>query len=102
MPRGQPAELTIERVIWKKHRMDVLRALAHRPAGMRYTEIQYDVVRGSATDVILQELIQVGLAEWKDELYYITPSGKKIASVGEVVAEVGARSIGNGGVGVRQ
>ncbi len=59
-----------------------------------------DVVRGSATDVILQELIRVGLAEWRDELYYITPAGKKIASVGEVVAEVGAHSSGNGGVGV--
>jgi hypothetical protein len=101
MPRGQAPELTIERVIWKRHRMDVLRALARRPTGMRYTEVQYDVVRGSATDVILRELVQVGLAEWRDELYYITPAGKKIASVGDVVAEVEARSNGNGGVGGR-
>jgi hypothetical protein len=101
MPRGRPPELTIERVIWKKHRMDVLRALVRRPAGMRYTEIQYDVVRGSATDTILNELIQVGLAEWKAELYYITAAGKKVASAGDIVAEVGSHSNGNGGVGAR-
>jgi hypothetical protein len=81
--------------------MDVLRALARRPAGMRYTDIQYDVVRGSATDVILTELRQVGLVDWRDELYFITAAGRKIASVGEVVEEVGSRSNGNGGVGVR-
>jgi DNA-binding IclR family transcriptional regulator len=81
--------------------MDVLRALARKPTGMRYTEIQYDVVRGSATDVILRELIQVGLAEWRADLYFITAAGKKIASVGEVVAEVSSHSNGNGGVGVR-
>jgi len=81
--------------------MNVLRALAKRPAGMRYTDIQYDVVKGSATDVILQELIHVGLAEWRDDLYYITGAGKKIASVGEVVAEIGAHSGSNGEAGER-
>jgi hypothetical protein len=101
MAHGQAPELLLERVIWKKHRMDVLRALARRPAGMRYTEIQYDIVKGSATDLILQELIHVGLAEWRESLYYATPAGKKIASVGDLVAEVGSRSSGSGGVGGR-
>ncbi|HTP54461.1 MAG TPA: hypothetical protein VML94_05835 [Thermoplasmata archaeon] len=101
MPHGEAPAVTIERVIWKRHRMDVLQALARRPAGMRYTEIQYEIVRSSATDLILQELKAVGLVEWRDEIYYATPSGKKIASVGEVVAEVGSQSTGNGGAGGR-
>ena len=101
MPRGQAPEITIERVIWKKHRMDVLRALAKRTAGMRYTDIQYGVVKGSATDVILRELTQVGLAEWKADLYFITAAGRKVVTAGELVAEVASHSNGNGGVGVR-
>jgi hypothetical protein len=81
--------------------MDVIRALAVRPAGMRYSEIQYDIVKGSATDVILHELTRVGLAEWKDNLYFATPAGKKIASIGQLVAELGAASGGNGAAGAR-
>lgn len=80
MPRGQPVELTVERVIWKAHRADVLKALSKAPEGLQHRVIQYDVVRGSAASTILREFVGLGLVEWRDDLYFITQKGKDALS----------------------
>jgi hypothetical protein len=100
MPHGQPVELTVERVILKAHRVDVLRALAKAPAGLPHHPIQYDVVRGSAASTILTEFRTLGLVDWHDDLYFITQKGKDALAAIEKLRAV-AGSNGNGGTGVR-
>jgi len=100
MPHGQPVELTVERVILKRHRVDVLRALARAPAGLPHHPIQYDVVKGSAASTILREFVSLGLVEWRDDLYFITPRGKETLAVVERLRSV-VGSSGNGGAGGR-
>lgn len=100
MPHGQPVEISVERVILKAHRVDVLRALAKAPAGLPHHPIQYDVVKGSAASTILREFVSLGLVEWRDDLYFITPRGKDaLGAVDRLRAAVGSN--GNGGAGVR-
>jgi hypothetical protein len=100
MPHGQLVELTVERVILKAHRVDVLRALARAPAGLPHHPIQYEIVKGSAASTILREFVSLGLVEWRDNLYFITPRGKEALVAVERLRSV-VNSSGNGGVGVR-
>jgi predicted transcriptional regulator len=99
MPHGQPVELTVEKVIAKAHRVDVLRALAKAPAGLPHHPIQYDVVKGSSASTILREFVSLGLVEWRDDLYFLTSKGREALSAVERLRAV--VSSGNGGVGVR-
>jgi hypothetical protein len=100
MPHGQPVELTVEKVVTKAHRVDVLRALSKAPAGLPHHPIQYDVVKGSSASTILREFVTLGLVEWRDELYFLTPRGMEALSAVERLRAV-VTSNGNGGVGVR-
>ena len=101
MPHGQAPALTIEGVIPKKHRANVLRALAKAPAGLPHHSIQYDIVRGSAASTILREFVELGLVEWRDELYFATAKGKETIAAYDRYRAVAVGSNGNGGVGVR-
>lgn len=93
-------ELTVERVILKAHRVDVLRALARAPGGLAHHPIQYDVVKGSAASTILREFVSLRLVEWREDLYFITPRGKEtLAAIERLRSVVGSN--GNGGVGGR-
>jgi hypothetical protein len=99
MPRGQLAELTVERIILRAHRADVLRALSKALAGLSHHTIQYDVVKGSSASTILTEFVTLGLVVWRDDLYFITPRGKEALAAVEKLRSI-APSSGNGGVGV--
>jgi|SRR5580658_78844 hypothetical protein len=101
MPHGRAADLTVERVIPKKHRADVLRGLSKAPAGLPHHTIQYDIVRGSVASAILEELVALGLVEWHDNLYFATEKGKETIVAFDRFRAVAGGSSGNGGVGGR-
>jgi len=102
MPRGQSPSLTVERVIWKKHRIDVLRALAKAgPDGLPHKTIQYDVVKGSVASTILTELVQLRLVEWRADRYRIADGGRRALEVYDQIGKLNPGSSGNGGAGVR-
>jgi hypothetical protein len=90
MPRGQSPTLTVDRVIFKRHRADVLRALANAPAGLPFKTIQYDVVRGSVASTILSEFASLKLIEWRDSLYFITAEGRRSVTIFDQLRTVGA------------
>lgn len=100
MPHGRAPDLTVDQVVQKAHRADVLRALAKAPAGLPHGTIQYDIVRGSVASTILNEFVKLGLAEWHDDLYYATPKGKETITAYDKFRAVASSSSGNGGVGV--
>ena len=100
MPRGQPAPVSLAKVMGKAHRVDILRALASAEAGLTYGEIDLDITRRSGTNLILNELCIVGLVVWKTDRYHITSAGKKSLAAAEALGEVRPISNGNGGVGV--
>ncbi|MCI4352053.1 MAG: hypothetical protein L3K14_01505 [Thermoplasmata archaeon] len=95
MPHGREPELTVDRVIPKKHRAEVLRALARAPAGLPHHTIQYDVVRGSSASTILNEFVKLGLAEWHDDLYFATAKGKDTITAYDKFRAVAVGSNGN-------
>ncbi len=96
MPRGQPVTLTVERTILKAHRVDVLRALAKAPAGLAHHPIQYEVVKGSAASTILREFVQLGLVDWRDDLYFITQRGKDALALVDRLRSVVGSNVNEG------
>lgn len=100
MPRGRPPKLTVERVIPRAHRADVLRALSKATAGLPHKTVQYEIVHGSVATTILDELVELGLVEWHDELYFATEKGKETIAAFDKFRAVAGGSNGNGGVGV--
>jgi predicted transcriptional regulator len=101
MPHGFPPELTVERVIGRSHRADVLRALSKAPAGLQHRSIQYDVVRGSVASTIIHEFTRLGLITRRDELYFITPKGKEALAIYDRLRGLTDSSNGDGGARVR-
>ncbi len=100
MPRGVAAELTVERVISKKHRAEVLRALANAKSGLPHHTIQYEVVRGSVASTILVELRGLGLVEWHNGIYQATAKGRDTIAAFDRFRVIASGSSGNGGAGV--
>lgn len=100
MPHGQPATLSIAKVISKAHRMDVLRALLKTSNGLSYTEIDRRIVGNSGTNLVLNDLVTANLVVWKDKHYQITPEGRKAVSAFDTLENVGGYD-GRSGVGVR-
>jgi hypothetical protein len=94
MPHGQPLPMTVDRVIFKRHRADVLRALSSAPAGLPHKIIQYDIVKGSVASTILQEFVGLGLVRWEADLYYITGDGRKALAFLDQLRVVGKTSDG--------
>jgi len=99
MPHGSPIPLSVDRVIVRKHRADVLRALSKSASGLTHHQIQYDIVRGSVASTIVQEFSQLGLVEWRDDLYFITAKGKEALSFYERLRGLGSPLTGDIGGG---
>jgi DNA-binding HxlR family transcriptional regulator len=91
MPHGRPPALNALQVLAKSHRLDVLKALSNATGGLAYAQIQYEVVKTSGTNLVLDELVHFGFVAYKDETasYTITPAGRRVISLAEALSATG-------------
>lgn len=86
-----PIQLTKEhlRILSKAHAIEVLGALSESEDGLRYTDIQYDVVRSSSVANLLKKLMEVGFIEQIDDSYHITSDGESVLILCRPILEFG-------------
>lgn len=89
-PHARAAEIEATRVIWNAHRLDVLTTLAKEPGGFTYTELQYEVVKSSGTNLILQELMKEQLISYDERArrYFSTDLGKRVSAAAEALLKL--------------
>ncbi len=85
------------KLLGRQHVTDILGALAsHRDSGLTFSEIQFEFVKSSSTNLLLKVLVENHLVNLVDKKYFITKEGEIALSYTQNVDKILAPPISNG------